>query len=1424
MTTWLSEQELEQALAETMLSDRFRLRRQAQQLRQSARSKSTSSRQSAPAHRRGKGGPDSPRSNAATSAPIDRPQPREAPPAANAATSVENADRPEDGRFRAWQSALERSQAQYRQRRGLVPRIEYDEALPVVQQRDHLRQMIADHQVVVVCGETGSGKSTQLPKICLELGRGVAGMIGHTQPRRIAARSVAGRIAEELRVPAGDAVGFQVRFNDTTTPRTLIKLMTDGVLLAETQSDPWLNRYDTLIIDEAHERSLNIDFLLGYLRQRLDRRPELKLIITSATIDAERFAAHFQTPTRPVPVIEVSGRTYPVEVLYRPLDEDDSETKSEAGSAGRRSDARRGSPGGNRGDQDRGRGRDDQEVDLFAGITRAVGELCDRGPGDILVFLPTERDIHEAIKLLKGQSFGGSRPELLPLYARLTEADQQRVFQRSGSRRVILSTNVAESSLTVPGIRYVIDTGTVRLSRYSPRSKMQRLPIEPISQASANQRAGRCGRVGPGVCIRLYREEDFRSREAFTPPEIQRSNLAAVILQTLTLGLGDLEQFPFLDPPKSEAIRDGYQTLFELRAVTEQRQITELGRQLGQLPVDPRIARMILASLDEHCLPEMLVIAAALEVQDPRERPLERQQAADEAHAQFRDLDSDFVEWLKIWDFYHHLKGTVTRSQLRKACQQNFLSYPRMREWLDVHRELVELTRDLRHRRQPPRTPTGNAPSPTGTKTAVANITASAAAAGGRSATFVPLTPAKSAALHRALLTGLLSMVAMRKETGEFLAAGNQLTWLWPGSGLQSKPPKWCLAAELLETSRRFLRTVARIDPQWIEPLAEHLIVRTYSEPHWSPESLAVLAYEKVTLFGLPVVPRRTVRYARIDRPLARQLFLQRGLVEGEWPEPPEFLATNLQLIKTLEERQARARQPNLLRDHDARYDFYDARLPADVVDGQQLVHALKREPLLAKLLLMTEADLLIEASQFHDPQLFPDHLPHCPLRLPLSYAHDPGGAADGVTISVPQAALNQLSAEQLEWLVPGLLEEKVVALLRSLPKDARRSLVPIPETGARLTQELQFGQGPLRRALVDALAAVIRVQVAPEDFAAERLPDHLRMRIIVLGEKDEPLATSRDLEQLRMDLGSAAATTFADTTDSRWTRDGLTAWDFGPLPREVPVQRAGVSLVGYPTLLDQSQAVGLRLYDSRERAEYELRHGLRRLFALSLARPLKQLVDHLPHLNGWVVGSQAFPQPFPLRDQLPLLIVDRACLADDQWPRTAEQFAARAAEGREALGAAASEVTRVLQPLFESFTQVRKLWAKATVPQWQATRADIHGQLAELLAPGFLLRTPWVWLTHYPRYLKAIGRRIEKLTGGGHVRDQQQLPKLLPRWQRTLDRSRLHQQRQLYDPALELHRWMVEEFRVLLFAQELGVAVTVSEKRLDKQWESVRS
>ena len=1303
-------------------------------------------------------------------------------------------------------------------RQKAVPKLTFDADLPISARREDIAAAIREHQVVIVCGETGSGKSTQLPKICLDMGRGVAGLIGHTQPRRIAARSVAARIAEEIGSPLGRDVGYKVRFSESIGPQSFIKLMTDGILLAETQSDPYFNQYDTIILDEAHERSLNVDFLIGYLKRLLPKRPELRLIITSATIDAARFAQHFATETRervarPAPVVEVSGRTYPVDVLWRPMEPDEE---------------------GN-------------EPDLQDAVRAAVEEVARIDRGDMLVFMPTERDIHETAKTLRSRPLPGDatgqETEILPLYARLSIQEQQRVFHPGPKRRVVIATNVAESSLTVPRIRFVIDPGTARISRYSPRSKTQRLPIEAVSQASADQRKGRCGRVGPGICLRLFSEQDFLTRDRFTMPEIQRTNLAAVILQMKALRLGELDDFPLIDPPKPDAVRDGYRTLFELGATDEQQELTEIGRRLSRLPVDPRIGRMILAAIDEGCLPEMLIIAAALEVQDPRERPLEKQEAADKAHAQFADEQSDFLSYLKIWDFFHKLKDTLSRNQLQRACRQNFLSFLRLREWLDVHRELLEIVVE-------------------GEKHAAAAV--GVPPLGGKRGNppkgGTPTSHPKYDNIHRAILAGLLSGIAMRGEAHDYNVAGGGKANLWPGSGMFHRPgvhgarTKWIVAAEQVETTRRYLRCCGRIDPRWIEPLAGHLIKRTYSDLHWDGKWASAVALERLTLFGLVIVAGRPVRYGPIDADASRQLLIEHGLVEGDIEPKPAVLAHNEELLDEAQRLQAKLRQRDILVGPWERFAFYDERLPAEIYDGARLVRWLRESPENARRITMTKADLLREGTDVA-AEAFPDQLAAGPWELPLDYKFEPGEADDGVTVTVPLETLNQVQAEPLAWLVPGLLEEKVLALIRSLPKALRTRFVPAPEAAKRVVAELHHGHGSLRAEVARALSRVGGVLVSAGDFEEGRLPPELQMNVRVTDADGQTLAAGRDLDALRRQLGAEAAEAFTAIDDPRWNRDGLSTWDFDELPPQIDVTRGRLAMKAYPALVDSETSVGLRLLDSPQRAVQETRFALRRLFLLSAWREVKTQVDWLPGLDH-AQPAAALIEGFDLRRQLAELLAARAWPDEVELPHTKAAFDSALRAARERIGLAVQDLTGTIGPWFTAYREActaldaaggflpslsgrgaggeGMLWGKLVVSprplgegpgvrvKWQYAVDDMRDQLAHLVGPKCLSTTPWNWLRHCPRYFRAIRVRLDALVDGGTAKDRERYEEFLPRWQAYLDWLQQQGPQHAADAELIQYRWMLEEYRVSLFAQKLGTSIPVSPKRLEQQWAKV--
>ncbi|MCU0961504.1 MAG: ATP-dependent RNA helicase HrpA [Pirellulaceae bacterium] len=1237
------------------------------------------------------------------------------------------------------------------ERRRRLPKISYDESLPIHGRRGEIAAAIAQHAVVIVCGETGSGKSTQLPKICLELGRGVDGMIGHTQPRRLAARTIAARLAQELGTVLGTDVGFKIRFTDRTRPGTYVKLMTDGMLLAETAADRFLHQYDTIILDEAHERSLNIDFLLGYVTRLLPRRPELRCIITSATIDAPRFRDHFAAVAGHTPIIEVSGRAYPVEVRYRA-----AEPTAE-----------------------------DAEAEPTDPIVAAVDELRRAQVGDMLVFLPTERDIRETAVALARRFRRAAPPlEILPLYARLPEKEQQRVFAPHTQLRVVLATNVAESALTVPGIRAVVDTGTARISRYAPRSKVQRLPIEPIAQAAADQRMGRCGRIGPGVCIRLYSQEDYLARDRYPVPEIRRTNLAAVILQTLALKLGAIEDFPFLDPPRPDAIREGHQTLFELGAIDGHRHLTAIGRQLARLPVDPRVGRMILAARDRQCLEEVLIVAAFLEIADPRERPPEQAAAADACHGQWVDAQSDFVTILKLWDFYHHLKRSLSRSQLRKACRQNFLSFPRLCEWSDVYRQLRLLVEQQGER--------------------------------------IPARRDDVDQLHQALLSGLLSGIAMRGDTHEYTGPGGLKLQVWPGSALFAQRAAWIVAAELVETNRRYARVVARINPRWIEPLAEHLVQRHYDEPQWDAAAGAAMVGERVTLYTLPIVPRRRVPLRRVDPATARQLLIQHGLVEGDLRQLPPFWQHNQQVLQDLEQRAARQRRTDRLVSPQMVFRFYDERLPAQVADRASLIAWLRQHRDHATRLQMCRADLIGAEADTDVSAHYPDARVIGDTPFPLEYRFAPGDDEDGVTITVSRPTLNQLSSGELDWLVPGRVEEKVAALIRTLPKSIRRGLVPVPETARRVAAELSFGVGPFLPTLARALERVAGEPIPVDAFQLDRLSSHLVMKIRVLDEHGQTLAIGAHLPDLRQRCAASGTAAEGGVVDDAWNAPATRCWDFGELPGEVTLQRGGVPVRAFPAVLDRQDGVEVRLLDTLDRARDETHRGLRRLYFLAERKALQTQVAWLPRLREIQLLAAPVLSAAALADQLALLLADRAFLGDDELPRTPADFHARRAAADQRTTRAVQDVTAIAYRLFEALHRARLAWEESAARRWPEAAADVQRQLAALTPPDFLTTVPWTWLQHYPRYGQAIVHRLDKLRQGGHVRDAQARGQLAPWLAAYAQRAAEHRQRGAIDPELVLFRWMLEEFRVSLFAQQLGTALPVSAQRLTRQWARV--
>jgi ATP-dependent helicase HrpA len=1241
------------------------------------------------------------------------------------------------------------------------PAIGYPPELPVSAARDRIAAAIRQHQVVIVCGETGSGKTTQIPKVCLDLGRGTRGLIGHTQPRRIAARTVAARIAEEIGVELGTAVGYKVRFTDHTRSDAYIKLMTDGILLAETQGDRTLAAYDTIIIDEAHERSLNIDFLLGYLKQLLPQRPDLKLIVTSATLDAERFARHFGSGGEPAPVLEVSGRNYPVEVRYRPL-------------GGAADEA-------------------DDEEELEEAIVAAAEDLWREGPGDVLVFLPGEREIRETSDLLAKSM--ARRPyarsvELLPLYARLSAEQQQRVFSRSGGRRIVLATNVAETSLTVPGIRYVIDSGLARVKRYSLRNKVTQLQIEKIAQAAADQRAGRCGRVAAGVCVRLYDADDYAARPKYTEPEILRSSLAAVILRMAALDLSAVDAFPFLERPSPRAIADGYQLLEELGAVDAQRRLTPLGRELAALPVDPRIGRMLLAAKDGP-LAEMLVIASALSVPDPRERPLDKRQAADQAHLRFRDERSDFLSLLALWQFFADaLAAKLSHRKLVEQCRAHFVSYLRLREWRDLHRQLAEQVAEL----------------------------------GWRWTDALPdrIDAVRYEAIHRALLAGLLSNVGCRADPDEhYLGTRGLKFFLHPGSGMAKKGAKWVLAAELTDTTRLYARCAARVEPEWIEQSAGPLLERSYFDPQWDAARGEVVAAERVSLYGLTLVPRRRVSYGAIDPAAARDVFVREALVTGEVATRGAFLAHNRQLIASIAELEHKARRQDVLVDEEALYAFYAERVPADIHSTVAFERWRERaEAAAPRLLYMTREALMRHAAAGVTEKQYPETMTMAGAPLPLAYRFAPGHPLDGLTLSVPLALLNQIDAARLSWLVPGMIREKVSWYLKALPKAWRSRVTPPTEVVTAFLESIDREKPAAAVELADALRAFLGArlgQALPSDvWDGAELPPHLRVNVRIVDASGKELAQGRDLAELRTKLGEAAQLSFA-AIGPEFERTGIRSWDFGDLPETLTVERGGRRLTGYPALAVDGDSAALRLYDTRDAADAATRIAVVRLIRQQLKDALQRWEKNPPGFAAAALPLKtAIPTDALLADVL-AAVGDRAFIGEDPLPRSERAFAEQVKRARTRLPAVVEGAFRMLAAIAADYHALSQRLA-ALAPSQARLGAEVRAQRAQLVYPGFFSATPWAQLGHLPRYLQALDRRLAK-AAVDPARDAKHAQTVAALWERYRARVEANRAIQRVEPALEAFRWLVEELKVSLFAQELRTPFPVSYKRLEKAW-----
>jgi len=1274
-----------------------------------------------------------------------------------------------------------------------IPPITFPESLPVSGRRDEIARSIQEHQVVIVCGETGSGKTTQLPKIALSLGRGKGaggrGLIGHTQPRRIAASSVAKRIAQELNTPLGEHVGFKVRFQDRLSAGASVKLMTDGILLAETQNDPLLKAYDTIIIDEAHERSLNIDFLLGYLRQILPRRPDLKVIVTSATIDADRFAQHFASRDGPAPVIQVSGRLFPVEQRYRPFEES-------------------------------------REYGLNDAIGDAVDELWREGAGDVLVFLPGEREIREAADHLRRHHPPGV--EIVPLFARLSQQEQDMVFEPHSARRVVLATNVAETSLTVPGIQYVVDAGTARVKRYSYRSKVEQLQIEPVSQAAANQRAGRCGRVSNGICIRLYDEKDFSERTKFTDPEILRSSLAGVILRMKSLGLGLVEDFPFLEPPPRRAIADGYQLLNELGAVDEQNELTPIGRELAKLPLDPRVGRMILEARNRQALAEVLVIASALSVQDARDRPMEHQQAADNAHKKFDDEKSEFVGTLKLWKWLEDAKGgqgehKLSHRKQEQLLRENFISPRRVREWRDIHSQLHTVVAEHGWR--------------------------------------LNGSPATYDQLHLSMLAGLLGNIGLKSDDEDwYLGARGIRFYKHPGANLSKKPGRWIVAAELVETTRLFGRGIAHIEPQWLPTIAGHLIKTQLLEPHWEKKAAEVIALERATLYGIVIYSNRRVNFGNVDPVAAREIFIREGLVEGELPDDVArrlpFLAANRKLIAQVEELEHKSRRQDVLVDDELIHAFYDQQLPADVCSGYTLerwfCEEVKRQP---KLLQLTREELMRHEAAGITTAAFPKTLRLGGVDCAASYLHEPGDPKDGVTVTVPLFALNQVNDERCEWLVPGMLKDKVLALAKSLHQRPRSRLVPLPDYAdsfiADVNERSAFGSGSLVDALLKSVRDKTQLDVKRNDFKLEQLPPHLFMNFRVVDEHGRQLGTGRNLASLKAELGGQARSAFqalaalrpglpsvpaeapvavvvptkATKTSSPQAASAAapaeveyTDWTFGELPELMEVRRGNQTLVGFPALIDRGNHVLIEVFDEPDIATSKHRAGLRRLVALQIRDALKYMEKNIPDLQKMSMLFTPLGSADELREQIIDLALDRAFLADP-LPTDAVAFRRRIEEGRGRLTLIANEVARSALLVLTEYAAASRKLKDARAPKDVAD--DVAAQLGRLCPKRFVLGTPWAQLAHLPRYLKGITMRLDKLRADP-ARDAARMSELRPIEQRYL--RLVADRRGVHDARLDEFRWLIEELRISLFAQELRTPQPVSVKRLEKSWQQLNA
>ncbi|MBF0162106.1 MAG: ATP-dependent RNA helicase HrpA [Magnetococcales bacterium] len=1256
-----------------------------------------------------------------------------------------------------WVAQMTASRQNRAKRLAALPLLHFPEELPVAQRRQQIAELIEKHPVVVLCGETGSGKTTQLPKICLQLQRGSGGWIGITQPRRIAARSIADFLAQDLRSEIGGLVGYKMRFTDRVSPDSLVKVMTDGILLAEIQSDRLLSRYDTLIIDEAHERSLNIDFILGYLKQLLPRRPDLKVIISSATLDVQRIARHFAD----APSLEIAGRTFPVETRYRPL------RTEEAGE---------------------GEEKESEEKELEQGIWDAVQELIGLGPsGDILVFLPGEREIREVGEYLRKQEL--PHTDVLPLFARLSMADQRRIFQPGGSRRIILATNVAETSITIPGIRYVIDSGLARISRHSGRTQVRRLPIEKVAQAAANQRQGRCGRLSDGVCIRLFAEEDFLARPLFTDPEILRISLAAVILQMKFLKLGEMESFPFVDPPTRGAIQDGVRLLAELGALDDRGGLTPLGGELARLPLEPRLGRMLLAGQTYQCLAEMLIIVSALSLPDPREWPAAQRGKAELAHKRHVEPHSDFLGFLTLWSFIEAgRQESTSNNQFRRFLKENFLSVVRVREWQGIHEQLSRLLTEL-------------------------GMTLNGA-------------PAGFMAVHKAVLSGALGLIGLKTETYDYVGVQQNRFVLSPASVLHKKGPTWLVAGELIETTRLFASICARVEPEWIEAVAGPLCRKHHQDPHWSKKAGCVLVFERVTLFGLTLIGQRKVQFAPLDGKLAREIFIQSALVEGHMQSSAAFFAHNQGLIAEVRELEHKSRRKDLLVDDQTLFAFYDQQIPPHV-HSTQLCHqwyhqARKRNP---RLLFFSRDMLLRQGGEGITGESFPGHVRVNGLELSLEYHFNPGAGEDGISVHIPLPYLNQLSPPPFEWLVPGLLPDKLMALLKSLPKAWRRPLVPMPQTQQFCLEHLtdkEYGK-PMGAVLSLLLLRRYGVEIPSDAWRFADLPEHLRMNFKIVDEKAHKiLAQGRDLLQLQQQWGVVANKSFSQLPKAAFERSGVTRWDFGDLPQQVVLSGEGGHTFGFPAIRDDGSSVSLTLLEDAQQARQVSRWGLVRLFALQLPQP-SQLLEKKRGIQKEIAArATLFGSQKGLLREIQAVALARVFLdVSTEEIETEACFLQRLAAGRGLVSQAIEDVQALVQQIVLRHQAVVTALQGGSGPGWPVLVEELRQHLDALIYPGFLRETPPQWLKHIPRYLQAVVLRLER-RAFAPLKDMQKAAEWTPLWQQYQQLAQKRLAERIWDPELQQYRWLLEEYRVSLFAQDLRTALPVSAKRLAQQWENL--